>query len=394
MNYNAMDSQTTNTQKTNQVMLAAAVLMLVLSAFTYRSSVTRADRFERGQKFLPTLDVDAVAEIVMREGAADGATADGDNTDGDNKVVLRRTAAGDRFVVQSADGYRADNAEVNRLLRKILDLKLEKEVGKASDSLAEELGVVPPGESGPADGTIEVALRNAADQDVVRFLVGEEFSEDGTSGRYLRRLGASDDEEADTIYLTQGRVDLPVEGDSYVAQEILDVERDDIVAMRGDGFVFSREQSEDGEYGELTLEGLAEADKESSKARSAKGVLSPLRFTKHYLADAPEVQGLAFDTSLEVELKDGTGYVLDLARIEDADGESKAYLRIRGFNSTEQVFIERDASEDEVRETSELLERADEVADFTEYHGSWIYEVTSTVADRVGIEASELVDAS
>lgn len=375
----------TKTQKTNQIMLATAVLMLVLSAFTYRSSITRADRFERGQKFLPTLDVDAVAEIVMREGGTDRT-----------EVVLRRTAAGDRFVVQSADGYRADNAEVNRLLRKFLDLKLEKEVGDATDSLAEDLGVALPGESGPADGTVEVVLRNAADQDVVRFLVGDAFTEDGSSGRYLRRVGSSG-ASADTIYLTQSRVDLEVDGDPYVDQEILNVDRDEIAAIRGDGFVFSRTsedpEAEVGVLGDLTLEGLAEGDKESSKARSLKGVLSPLRFTKHFVADALEVQGLAFDTSLEIELKDGTGYVLDLARVEGADdGESKSYLRIRGFNSTEQVYIDRDASEDQVRETSELLERADELVDFNEYHGSWIYEVTSTVADRVGVEASELVD--
>ena len=382
MNHAETNSKAMNIQKTNQTMLAAVVLMLVLSAFTYRSSVIRADRFERGQKFLPTLDVDAVAEVVMRKG--DGAGSE---------VVLRRTAGGDRFVVQSADGYRADNAEVNRLLRKFLDLKLEKEVGEASDSLAEELGVALPGESGPAAGTVEVALRNAADQDVVRFLVGEEFSGDGTSGRYLRRVGSGDD-EADTIYLTQGRVDLEVDGDSFVDQEILNVERDEIVAIRGDGFVFRREQDEDGEYGDLTLESLGEDEKESSKARGTKGVLSPLRFTKHHLADAPEVQGLTFDTSLEVELKDGTGYVLELAQVDDSSGESKAFLRVRGFNSTEQVYIDRDASEDEVRETSELLERADEIADFTDYHGSWVYEVTSTVADRVGVEASELVDES
>ena len=35
-----------------------------------------------------------------------------------------------------------------------------------------------------------------------------------------------------------------------------------------------------------------------------------------------------------------------------------------------------------------------ELAAFTEYHGSWIYEVTSTVADRIGVEASELAEES
>ena len=395
-----------NTTKTNRILLVAAALLLVLSAFTYRNSVQRADRFERGQKFLPTLNLDAVAEIELREGTADGTST----------VVLRRTAGGDRFVVQSAGGYRADNAEVNRLLRKFLDLKLEKEVGEATGKLAERLGVVS-GDAAPSAGTVEVALRGAADQDIVRFLLGDEFSGDGTSGRYLRRVGSageSEDNKADTIYLTQGRVDLEVDGDSFVDQEILDIERNDIVALHGDGFVFSRvpksgtgeeageeageesgEEAKDvSELGDLTLQGLGEGQKESSKARSVKGVLSPLRFTAHHLADAPEIQGLDFDRSLRVELNDGSGYELDLARSEDGEGESKAYLRIRAFHETRQVYVDLDASEDEVRKTSEVAQRVEDISAFNEYHGSWIYEVSTTVADRVGVEASELVDES
>ncbi|MDA8018380.1 MAG: DUF4340 domain-containing protein [Thermoanaerobaculia bacterium] len=377
-----------NVEKTNRVLLVAAILLLALSAFTFRSSVQRADRFERGQKFLPTLDLDSVAEIVLREGSEGGT----------KEVVLRRTAEGDRFVVQSAHGYRADNSEVNRLLRKFLDLKLEKEVGEATGDLAEGLAVAAPGDEGPADGTVEIALRDAADQDVVRFLLGSEFNEEGASGRYLRRLGSTSndaaDGTADTIYLTQGRVDLELESDSYVDQEILDVERDQIVAIRGDGFAFVREVDEEGQRGELVLEGLGEDAKESSEARTLKGVLSPLRFASHHLANAQDVVGLVFDKSLQIELADGSGYVLELARQESAEDDSKAFLRIHGFHTTEQVYIDRDASEDEVRETSELLERANEVAAFTEYHGSWIYEVTSTVADRVGVDASGLVDES
>lgn len=395
-------------QTTNQILLGAAVLLLALSAFTYRSSVSRADRFERGQKFLPTLDVDGVAEIVVREGIAD---------DG-KEVVLRRTADGDRFVVQSEAGYRADNGEVNRLLRKLLDLTLEKEVGEATDALAERLGVERPGEDGPADGTVEVVLRDAADQDIVRFLLGDqltdEFAEDGASGRYLRRLSApgkggeakgGDAASADTIYLTQGRVDLRADGDAFVDREILDVDRSEITTIRGDGFVFSRvfsrapegPESESFETGDLTLEDLAGGETESPRARSVKSVLSPLRFTSHHLADAPEVRGLVFDRALRIELADGSGYVLELARAprdgrEGGADKGTPYLRVRGFHTAQEVYIERDASEDEVRETSELLARADEIADFTEYHGSWVYEVTETVAERVGAEASELVE--
>ena len=84
----------------NHVLLSAAALLLVLSAFTYHNSVTRAERFERGQKFLSNLNPDEIAKIELAKG--------------EESTVLERTAGGDRFVITSADGYYASNREVNR----------------------------------------------------------------------------------------------------------------------------------------------------------------------------------------------------------------------------------------------------------------------------------------
>lgn len=371
-----MEHSKTRTAKLNRILLACAAVLLALSAFTYHDSVSRADRFERGQKFLQSLNPDEIAEIVLREGAGDGGG-------GSSEVVLRRTASGDRFVVQSEAGYRADNAEVNRLLRQLLEMELEKEVGAASASLSEELGLAESDGVLP-DGTVEVTLRNAAEKDMVRVLVGEEFTGDGPTGNYLRR--ADDDGK---IYLSRGRINLNVDGGAYVDKEIADVPRTEIAAIRGDGFALVRTE----EGGALELQDLPEGKKESSKASGLKGVLSPLRFQTHHLADAAEVRGLEFGRRLRVELDDGSGYVLELARAGATESDSddvKAYLRVSGFHTTEQVYIEQDASEEDVKETSEVLVRADEIADFNEYHGSWIYEVTDTVADRIDVGAADL----
>ena len=127
--------------------------------------------------------------------------------------------------------------------------------------------------------------------------------------------------------------------------------------------------------------------KESSKVNQVKNVLSYLRFNKHYLADDAEVQGLSFDRQLIVDLKDQSGYQLAVAQRDD-----KHYLRIQGFHRALPETIALDADEEQVRETSEALSRGDEINEFNEFHGSWIYEVTETTADKVRMVASDLVE--
>ncbi|MCG8454782.1 MAG: DUF4340 domain-containing protein [Holophagales bacterium] len=347
----------------NRNLAIAFVALVLLSAASYHNSVQRAERFERGQKFLPNLNPDEIVRIEIAKGA--------------EETVLRRTADGDRFVLPSEDGYRADNASVNRFVKDVLGLALEKEVGEDPDLFA-ELGLAPvKGEEGESasEETIDVTFLGASDKEMVRFLVGS--SPEDASGNYVRRVG--DDQ---TIYLTDRQVYLGTDGDSFLEKEIVDVPRDSIRAIRGSGFQFVKEEG-----GELELQEIPEGKKASSEASQMKSALSGLRFTEHHLADASEVRGLAFDARLEVELDDGSGYVVDVA-----ERDSKHYLRIEGFHTAGRITIARDASEEEVKATSEVLERAQELEEFNAFHGTWVYEVSEFTADRVRTAASELFE--
>lgn len=339
--------------KSNRLLMVVAAAVFLLSFLSYHSSVTRAERFERGQKFLSNLNPDEIANITL---AKDGAITE-----------LKRQE--DIFVVASEHGYPAANDAVNRMLKDVLGLSLEKKVG-AGEGLEEELGL-----RSEAAGTLEVTFKNATGKEMVHFLVGKAFDEG--SGNYVQRL----DGEKGPIYLTAERVFLQTEGSDYVEQELLDVPAGDIAAIRGEGFAF---ESVDGK---LTLSGLPDGKKESAKATQVRGVLSGLRFQEHLLANDPSLQGLVFDDELQVELDDQSGYTLQVAQ----RGEDH-YLRIAAFHDVGQLSVALDASEDEVRETSEVLSRGDEVKDFNALHGSFVYKVTSLTADKVRAKASELME--
>ena len=340
--------------KINQILIAVCAALFALSVFSYTESVRRAERFERGQKFLQNLNPDSVAEIVISKGDDEGAH-------------LRRE--GDRFSVVDADGYPAKNESVNRFIRDVLKLSLEQEVG-SGESLREELELVGGGEN-----TIDVAFKDANEEEMVRFLVGKSMDDGG--GSYVLRTDGDDD----TIYLTSSRVYLSTGQDDFLKKEILDVEDSEVAAIRGRGFEISDES------GSLALVDMPAGKKTSSKFNQLKSVLSGLRFSKHFLADAPEVQGLYFDSAVDIQLKDESGYQVAVATKGD-----KHYLRIQGYETYGQLSIAPDSDEAEAAEVAEKLKRQNEIADFNAFHGSWIYEVTETTANRVNVKRSDLFE--
>lgn len=343
-----------NVVKLNKILGVLALGLIAVSVFTYGQGIRRAERFERGQKFLPNLNPDEIAEIKIDKG--------------DVTTHLRRE--GDRYVVVSANGYRAANESVNRFVRDVLDLGLEKEIG-VGDGLRAELGL-----DGEGTESTAVSLLNGAGNEMVGFVVGNAFEDGG--GNYLVR---TDVDEA-PIYLSSERVYLTTDGGDFVDKEIVDVAQSEVAAIRG--VDFSVENAE----GVLSLVDVPAGKQESSsKMTQVKGVLSGLRFVEHHLANDPATAGVRFTEGLEIDLQDGSGYTVRVGSLGD-----KHYLRIESYHLAEQVQIALDASEDEVRETSEVLARRDEVDAFNAFHGSWIYEVSDLIADKVRLRKADLVE--
>ncbi len=339
--------------KINKILLVTALALCALSVFSYTESVRRAERFERGQKFLQNLNPDSIIEILIAKG--------------DEATHLKRED--DRFLIVDAGNYPAKNEAVNRFIRDVLDLGLEKKIG-TGESLLEELELVSGGEN-----TIEVTFKDANQQEMVHFLVGKSLDDGG--GNYVLRNDGDDD----TIYLTSSRAYFSTGQDDFLKKEILNVEQSQIAAIHGRGFAIEDQD------GNLALANLPAGKKESSKVGQLKSLLAGLRFNKHYLADAPEVQGLYFDSSVEIDLQDESGYAVSVASRGD-----NHYLRIRGFHKAGQLSIAVDADEEEASAVAEQLKRQNEIQDFNAFHGSWIYEVTETTADKVKVKAPGLME--
>ncbi len=341
----------------HKTLLIIALVAFGGSVLSYRMTLSRGDRFERGQKFLSQLNEDNIHEIEIQKGA--------------EKVVL--TKSDKQFVVTSKNNYPAKNEAINRFINDALAIELEKNVGNG-EALAKELEVTADGEK-----TTRVVFRNEAGKDMVQFLVGK-ASDDG-HGNYVQRLDGADK----NIYLTGKGVYLTTTGDSFLMNEIVDVAVDKIESIQGKDYSFGVEN------GALKLKGLPAGKKESGDATQVKEILAGLTFDKVYLADAPEVADLQFDTTVQVNLKDNSGYVAQLAK-----KDNRYFLHIQGaydMSKLAGITIGQEDSQADLKEKSELLTRRDAMSDFNKLHGSWIYELSEYTAKKFLKSKADLIES-
>jgi len=343
--------------KTNRNLTILTLVLMTLSLWAYRESVNRADRFQRGQTFLSNLNPDEIARVEIRQGG--------------ESVTLERQ--GETFRVVEAQGYPASNAAVNRLVGDLLEISLEKEIGTGTE-LAAELELEPVGES-----TVEVLFQDAAQKEMVRLRLGRLF--EGGPGRYVQRLDRPDD----PIYLTSEGLHVKVDSTSFLRQQIVDVPGSEVVRIEGPDFILTRQGEGDG----LSLvEAPASAEPKTAEISGLESILRNLSFKSVFVADDEEVRDLDLRSALSIDLEDGSGYDLAVA-----EREGRYFLQIAGRHSVSQVAISLDEAEEELQEKADMLTRADEIEDFNQFHGSWIYELSEADGRRLLLSQADLLEA-
>jgi len=340
--------------KLNRTLAIIAAALLAASIWTYVSSLGGGDGFERGRRFLPSLNPDNIAEIVIEKGA--------------DHVTLKR--GDDGFTITEVHGYPAANESVNRVLRTLVELELEKEIG-TGDDLYRTLGLTADSEE-----MTELSLRGADGAEMVDLRIGKNF--DG-GGSYLRRV----DGAGGPAYLSTRSLSFSTAADSYLDKEIVNVPAGDI--ERIDGPDFSVVRTEDG----LKLDRVAVGSEENPSAMSRiKGLMSPLRFDEVFLADDDKVVDLPLRQVVDVRLTDGSGY-----RLSTAERDGDHYLQIAGYHTVDRVSIDRDESTEELEDKAAILGRADEISRFNRFHGSWVYRVNTPTADKLALHKADLVQS-
>ncbi len=119
-----------------------------------------------------------------------------------------------------------------------------------------------------------------------------------------------------------------------------------------------------------------------------ESILRNLSFENVFVADDEAVRDLDLLPTLSVDLEDGSGYDLAVA-----EREGRYFLRIAGRHAVSQVAITLDEAEEELQEKADMLTRADEIDDFNQFHGSWIYEIGEAEGRKLLLRKADLVEA-
>ncbi len=345
----------------NKKLLALAAALMVLAFLTYRHDTSRADRFETGQKFLQNLNPDDVAKIEVR-GAAE------DNPDTGDAVTLTRQ--GDEYAVAERNGYVARNEEVNRLVRDLLDISLDRRMG-SGEELAAELGLT-------GSESTSVTLSSANGDVMVSVDLG---TTSDSGGRYVRRSTGEDQ----SIYRTEAALTVSSDPGTFLNKEIMDHPSSAIVRIEGPDFVLAKQQDDDGQWqGVLELEG---AEAKASEVNRLTSLLARLSFEEVFLASAPEVASLRFATSHTFNLDDQSGYV-----IESATQGDDTFIRVRGLFNVDRLEVSQDETDEQLEEKADVLRRSEEIAQFDQYHGSWVYKLSSSDGEKFAIARAALVE--
>ena len=169
------------------------------------------------------------------------------------------------------------------------------------------------------------------------------------------------------------------------AQDLLDVAEDKIREISGPDYTLARDDAG------LKLKDLPAGKEESSEVAGLKRLLTGLTFDKAFLADDAAVSGLTFGRPIRVALTDDSGYLLYHTVHEDTH-----YLKVEAtfdMSKLEGITIGADDSEEQLKANSALLTRRDEVNAFNDFHGSWVYELSSFTGKKFQLKLADLIKA-
>ena len=348
--------------------LGIVAVIMVLWAVV-QSRVSNRARTESGEPvyLIQGLDTDGIGSIVLGTG--------------EEAVTLKRDKG--RFVVANKDNYPAKTSEINNLLSKCLEIKTQEFV---TDNPAnhEDLEVTED------KARSVVKFMTPEPNSVVLAGVAAGKTEELGRGTYVRLL-SSDAALSNKVYVASSSPWFSSGATSYLEQELISVERDDIESVMT--------QSPNGPYTLKTKEGSEDivllnlpAGKtlKNSEAQSVFTALTSLRFddVKKKPSD------LTFDKQYLCKLKDSTVYILNIAQKED-----KTYVLCSAeFTDTtpvEKAPLDQGGkveSEEELKKKEAKLLAMDKAKEFTQKHQDWVYEIPDWKAKNLTKALSELIE--
>ena len=331
----------------------ATGVLFVLSILVYYNENRRGTELLSGSDYVKGLDIEKVQKITL------------DLKEEESVVLVRNNG---RFVIENHKSYPASAEKVNDLIYKIANIQVREKV--ASGAGEEDLANY--GLDGPSD-PYSVELFDGEGKKTVSFKVGE--SRRGR-GNYL--LG----EENGDVYLSEESLRIASSYKDFIDTALMEVPEAEIEGMSlsfGSQIELSRNDE-----GKLSVASPRSSRSDDAKAEEYARGLRHLRFDDFFALSDPKAQGLNFDRSIKVRLKNRLVYQVFLTR----RGEEYFAKVEASLDEPSEPAAPADGQESPQVDVGEVVKAQSQAQIFNGVRRHWIYGIGKETYEKIVKSAS------
>jgi hypothetical protein len=326
-----------------------------------------------GQKLLPHLAVNDIAQITVKAGTNELNLARRDNL----------------WRVRERGDYPANFSDISQLLRKFADLK----IAQTEDIGPSQLGrfeLLPPG-AATNTGTL-VEFKDASGKTLNSVLLGKKHlrkaaadspfgGESWPDGRYIKAGDAKN-----VAVISDALEEVQPAPERWLNKDFFHIEKPRVIAVQFPQATNSWKLTRASETNDWQLAGARPGEKlDSSKLYSVTSPFSSPSFDDVLPGNTkPEISGLTNVTSLTVETFDGFTYAAKIG--PERDGHHPLTISVAAELPKERVAAKDEKPEDKTKLDKEFQDRQKALADKLAKEkalGAWIFQVPAYTVDSL-----------
>lgn len=347
------------------------IVLAALSVWVYTQQTKRGTDLVAGSDFIKGLDVEKVATITLRYGAAKAdeskESKEGkDDQPGKPAIVLKRD--NDRFVLADQKSYPAATAKVNDLMFKIADIQVKKLINSdASDDELKALGLLPTSVS---PRSVHATIADESGKTLMAFRLGKDQKNGGT---YMLKDGTKQ------VYVSKRPVFLAQSYRDFVDWTLLRLKPESLERVEQSQPKLVAERL----AGQVVLVDPTSGNPLPSKPEKTQqwfDQMAQIDFEDFYPATDQSVAGLNYDQELALTFGDKMVYELKLAKDKE---DHFIALSARVADLPSEVVINPDDDQQKLAGIESMITAKERAERINRQRSGWIYKISKADYERL-----------
>ena len=323
-------------------------VLFIISILVFVNENKRGTDLLAGSDYIKGLDINKVQKIVL-------------SYKDSKKIILTKDS--NRFVLENYKSYPTDTLKVNDLIYKIASIQVKEKI--TSNANEDDLKKFELDEKS-RKYLIELFDNNG--RKTVSFSVGK--SQKG-KGNYLLKDGTNE------VYFSNSNLLINSSYKHFVNTVLLDINKSDIEQIK---LISDKEIEFIKKDTKFVIERPKNNKFKEEKAEEYAKNFSSLKFNDFFTHADNEVQSLAFDKDIKIQLKNKLVYKVGLAKNKD-----KYFVKLNALvdEIPRQITVSKDDGREKLQSIDDMVKAQGDAHRINIEKGNWIYKVDKSVYDKI-----------